>query len=291
MTDIPKKLDLNFCDSSETISNLLEIENKINDLIDYLSDKEEASKGESSSCCKGTIVHDYGEEHLDVCSDCGAKQKGIFPCHNSTCPKLYPPQQEESKHAGDIAWCDCECHTKGSPQPKCDKCYIEEESRGECENCAVNKPGGVIAATSDLKHCAVCGRDLFPEDNFPEPQLKEECTCYRGDHLVYKDYCPKHRSTVKEESPKEDEVEKLFKIIEKHGEGTSEGAIYWESWADEPQSLKQELAGYIKANFVSKVKIKSQLSEVEKLFKSVGLVSSLTVRNIIKEVIKGLEEL
>ena len=42
------------------------------------------------------------------------------------------------------------------------------------------------------------------------------------------------------------EVERLFNIIEKHGEGTSESSIYWQSSDGEPDSLKKDLAIYIK---------------------------------------------
>jgi len=30
---------------------------------------------------------------------------------------------EEAKHRGDIAWCECDCHLVGSPQPLCESCY------------------------------------------------------------------------------------------------------------------------------------------------------------------------
>jgi len=43
-------------------------------------------------------------------------------------PAVSPSRQgrESTEHMGDIAWCECECHTKGTPQPKCDKCYSSE---------------------------------------------------------------------------------------------------------------------------------------------------------------------
>ena len=33
------------------------------------------------------------------------------------------PTTEAKEHMGDIAWCNCSCHTQGSPQPNCPKCY------------------------------------------------------------------------------------------------------------------------------------------------------------------------
>lgn len=34
-----------------------------------------------------------------------------------------PSTKERGEHLGDVSWCECDCHTSGSPQPKCDKCY------------------------------------------------------------------------------------------------------------------------------------------------------------------------
>ena len=141
---LPKKLD---------IMDLLDLKEeylfeqlfyKVNELRDYLSDKE-ASKGECI-CGVGAWRSDCPYAHI----------------------KLHSPQQEESKHAGDIAWCDCECHTKGSPQPKCDKCYPKEESRVVCDCGRVFEPGD--------NYCQACLND--------KPQLKEESPKEDEDKLL-----------------------------------------------------------------------------------------------------------
>ncbi len=166
----------------------------------------------------------------------------------------------------------------------------QEESRGECENCGVNKPGGVIAATSDLKHCAVCGRDLFPEDNFPEPQLKEESPkqsedwvkewreCVKanfdglnGESLGVGDIELKIRVCGEifissllskyqinlEESSKEDEVEVVFRneLAYKDEQGN-----YWveeSGW----ESVWEDIKPILKANFVSKSKLSKYVQD------------------------------
>lgn len=138
----------------------------------------------------------------------------------------------------------------------------KEVSKGECPHCDGKHMDGY---THSPKTCSICKVVSNP------PQQEESrggCDKCGGLPFKHKEWCGKPQ--LKEESPKEDEVEKLFKIIEKHGEGTSEGYIYWESWADEPQSLKQELAGYINSRYVSKEKIKEiRLDERKKLLKEI----------------------
>ena len=195
---IPKKLDLNFCDSSETSSNLLEIENKINQLIDYLSDKEEASKGECT--CKHGIT--------------GMRFTYKCPIHGA---KKHPPQQEEYKgEVGDL-WNvglpedhpifdkpkqeECKSFVGGDGYPRCSKCSalllradqlkghkckpVEKESRGEMDK--ISEILKVVGFTNNDKvhgNIVRCNRDLG--------ELK-------------KDLLSLIKPKLKEESPKEDE--------------------------------------------------------------------------------------
>ena len=205
----------------------VELKQKVNELIDYLSDKEDGryyildrriAKSEDIDKDMGECVCSFqhlnnGEVNANIRSDC--------PVHNP-----FPPQQEES--------------------------------RGECEHFY----------------------GYLPRLRFGDLVIPKRCK-----------YCGEREPQIKEESPKEDEVEELFKIIEKHGEGTSEGAIYWESWADEPQSLKQELAGYIKANFVSKVKARRELlnESIDEPETTLHIAVNNALYRVRKEL--GLEEL
>jgi len=135
----------------------------------------------------------------------------------------------------------------------------QEESRGETKT-PVLRRNDIKTAT---KHCDVCKAEKG------WIHLYEEC---------------EESPQLKEESPKEDE-----------GDTWS----IWEGFDDRAGTLTRNFgkAGRpaniqdLQEVFVSKEKIKNQLLEVEKTFNRVGLVSSLTVRNMIKEVIKGLEEL
>lgn len=204
------------------------LQDKINEIIDYLSDKE-ASKGECA--CKSYETVDIGCEvcHPELKTDNKFCWKhGIVGIrYGKDGCNHHPPQQEESKgECRKDIWKDGVMYN--------DPPYVDENIRNN-------------------------------------PQLKEESP--KASDNPWLDKAHKMRLEAEEimdkvnarinESPKEDEAEELFKIIEKHGEGTSEGYIYWESWADEPQSLKQELAGYIKTNFVSKTKLKRELRDVK----------------------------
>lgn len=37
------------------------------------------------------------------------------------------PINKTKHHQGDISWCDCNCHTEGTPQLECKKCYVTHE--------------------------------------------------------------------------------------------------------------------------------------------------------------------
>jgi len=34
---------------------------------------------------------------------------------------------KKHKHLGDVAFCECLCHIKGTPQPPCSKCYSNKK--------------------------------------------------------------------------------------------------------------------------------------------------------------------
>lgn len=82
--------------------------------------------------------------------------------------------------------------------------------------------------------------------------------CNRDLGELKKDLLSLIKPQLKEESPKEDEVEELFKIIQTWRR-TSEGYIYWESWADEPQISETRLIWIHQSQFCLKGQSKERV--------------------------------
>lgn len=128
----------------------------------------------------------------------------------------------------------------------------EEASKGECKEYR-------------LSDCIACGKQYLVPKNVMAGAFCDECR---------KNNPPEHE---------EDEVEKIINpFIEKWLPDSYPHLV------DTDENDGQRLRDKILDNFVSKEKIKNQLLEIEKTFNRIGIVSSLTVRNMIKEVINSL---
>lgn len=239
---LPKKLDvINRDDHAERflhaagVEDTYEIRNKLNEIIDYLSDKE-ASKGE--------------------CPECGDK-RACFPwC------RVDPPQQEESKEK-EVEFCKhCgKSISERNPSGFCDHLYYPEN----CDICRISKNRDKMIEQEEsrgerkaqetseqpLLVCPICKASIDDSEEYykngcwmcksKEPQLKEESLeqewkCKRCGEKNISYIC----QNCAEESPKEDEWnERLADIL--HG-------VRPDQYIETCKLIRKE--------FVSKVKIK-----------------------------------
>lgn len=63
-----------------------------------------------------------------------------FTDHQSECEHCNPYPQEELEHMGDVSWCECECHTQGSPQRNCKKCFVSPQEDCNCSKYCITFP-------------------------------------------------------------------------------------------------------------------------------------------------------
>ncbi len=60
---------------------------------------------------------------------------------------------KDQKHRGDVSWCECSCHTEGSPQIDCESCYTRPSQTQDSGFNVVNDCSG---SNSHLEDCQGC---------------------------------------------------------------------------------------------------------------------------------------
>lgn len=139
--NLPKKLDYIQYETSRELAGYEVVDNenrnKINELIDYLSDKE-ASKGEGRQC--------------DYC--------GQMSCIHKDQKQSHPPQQEESRGE-----CACPCHDPSQYRP-------HKEGHGCCDKAV--KPQ-LKEELRDGGICLFCGETMYVPKNQMAGAVHDKC--------------------------------------------------------------------------------------------------------------------
>lgn len=269
-----------YYDGEYSESNILEVVEKLNQIIDYLSDREASLDKRVEELLKDPIRFNHA-----VKKEASKGEDKEYPYHlyndktgeiDSHVCKVSPPQQEESIKECRCPKCKlennhgvCDDHNCCNYNPK-----VKEESRGEwycdCHNQVVDYHNGVEGTNS-----FVCS--------------------------VTKKSCDAHIPQLKEESHKEDECEvchdigghlfgckKLLKMLRKLPAKPEQD----DEWKNELHEKSENgvlpvyfITEYIPKHFVSKVKINRAIEQQQKI----DGMYSLNSLSLLKKL--GLEEL